>query len=75
MGCLEGSGVPVLYIGRTVSKGSKEVQTLHRRYKQTVNTVPFDELAPYPVSRFTYRKGAGQADEVPNTKLTLQASR
>jgi hypothetical protein len=21
MGCLEGSGVPVLYIGRTVSKG------------------------------------------------------
>jgi hypothetical protein len=24
MGCLEGSGVPVLYIGRTVPKGSGE---------------------------------------------------
>jgi hypothetical protein len=25
MGCLEGSGVPVLYIGRTVPKGSKKL--------------------------------------------------
>ena len=23
MGCLEGSGVPILYIGRTVPKGQK----------------------------------------------------
>jgi hypothetical protein len=26
MGCLEGSGVPVLYIGRTVPKGLSELQ-------------------------------------------------
>jgi hypothetical protein len=26
MGCLEGSGVPVLYIGRTVPKGARDDQ-------------------------------------------------
>jgi hypothetical protein len=28
MGCLEGSGVPVLYIGRTVPKGIQYIEVL-----------------------------------------------
>jgi hypothetical protein len=32
MGCLEGSGVPVLYIGRTVPKGYNCIQLFRKTY-------------------------------------------
>jgi hypothetical protein len=41
MGCVEGSGVPVLYIGRRVPKGPhRAVNTFHLGYKnQSVHAV------------------------------------
>jgi hypothetical protein len=49
MGCLEGCGVPVLYIGRTVPKGGKKSVaqlSFSRTWLQGVNELHINSAGP-----------------------------